>query len=579
MSRHRELKIERSKLVSEIDSLNSKINGYKDFIKVQQSLLDNMDNDMKEQIKKSSDLALKDEINKHTFKHCDILRKLQNKRDEIISNREKKLEKITYENYSAKAKKKLSIEDSVRKSEEIKEILDSKMGKRFSKELSRIIPSTKSFNSLSEIQDAFSEVEEMCSSLRDGVDVMGRLDSMVFSYDTSEMDKNTTITVVIVSLILCFGLIFFMPLIIAFLVIVICLNINKSIKFYNAMSIAKVLVSNVKKINQSIEDGIRNKVKSKRSEVENKFKLMLDGVEEKIDTVEELISDTTQEVTNDFVFNDSEIVESFKTKKDSYLEQIRINECNISDALTNIDSLKDKISNIDRLIMEEGRNIFETYYPPNGEFAERSSVYLDDFLLDIVDDEPILHELPRGSAVYFYKDESVMLNFLNLYLVSLYSRMETTSLYTRLIDQKYACTGFIDYNKISTMEQVIDKDSINALSETLNKEMMKRIKIIGSKHIDDYNRYMLADNSSPQPYYYVFDLFNKPNESDALLRQVLINGFKYGISYNLFLNVEDVDGDSKCIEFLRKNYSSYYYITDSGVSKKSSKFLDIFLEK
>ena len=578
MSRHRELKVERSGLQSEIEGLRNKISGYQNFIKVQESLLNNLDKEKEEQIKKTSAIELNKEIDKQTFKHREILRKLQNKRDEIISNRDKKLESITYENYSKKAKKKLSIDDSVKKSEEIKSILDEKMGKRFSRELSRIIPSTKSFNSLSEIQEAFGEVESMCSNLKGSSDIMGRLELMVFSYDTSDVDSSTMITVGVVSVVLLLIGIFFMPLLVVFLVTLVVMNVMKSIQFYKAMSIVKVLVSNVKKINQSIEDGIRNRVKSKRTEVENKFKLMLSGVEEKIATVEELISDTTQEVTNDFTFDDREIVDSFKTKKDSYLEQIKNNEINIQDANSSIKLLEEKISKIDLMIAEEGKNIFETYYPRNGEFENKSSVYLDDFLVDIVNDEPVVHELPRGSAVYFYKDESVMLNFLNLYLVSLYTRMQPTSLYVKLIDQKYACTGFIDYNKISTMEQIIDKDASKTLSETLNKEMMKRIKIIGSKHIDDYNKAMLEDNSSPQPYYYVFDLFNKPNDGDTLLRQVLINGFKYGLAYNLFLDVKDVEGDAKCVEFLEKNYSSYYYITDSGVSKKSSKFLSIFLK-
>ena len=578
MSRHRELKVEKSGLQSEIDGLRNKISGYQNFIKVQESLLNNLDKELEDQIKKSSDLALKKEIDKQTFKHREILRKLQNKRDEILSNRDRKLEKITYERYSEKAKKKLSIDDSVKKSEEVKSMLDEKMGERFSRELSRIIPSTKSFNSLNEVQEAFTEVETMCASLRGSNDIMERLELMIFSYDTSEIDSKSTATVAIVVVFLLLVGIFFMPLLILILIVLVVMNVMKSVKFYKAMSIVKVLVSNVKRINQSIEDGIRNKVKSKRTEIENKFKMMLDGVEEKIATVEELISDTTQEVTNDFAFDDREIIDSFKTKKDSYLEQIKNNEANITDANASIKLIEEKISKIDLMIVEEGKNIFESYYPRDGEFENRSSVYLDDFLVDIVNDEPVVHELPRGSAVYFYKDESVMMNLLNLYLISLYTRMQPTSLYAKLIDQKYACTGFIDYSKISTMEQIIDKDGIKNLSETLNKEMMKRIKIIGSKHIDDYNKAMLEDDSAPQPYYYIFDLFNKPNESDSLLRQVLINGFKYGIAYNLFLDVKDVEGDAKCVEFLEKNYSSYYYITDTGVSKKSSKFLSIFLK-
>lgn len=573
MSRHRELKSQRRKLTLEIEEIRSGIRRVEDNNKVYQITLDNLEDDFVKSVDKAEKAALADEINKHTFKHTEILGKLQNKREEILTNRDKKLENITYEKYAKKAKNKLSIEDSVKRSENIQSILEEKIGKRLSSELSRIIPSNRSFNTLTEIQDAFDELELISGKLGKDLDVVSRLEKIIFSYDTTEMEGNSSIAFVVVVLLIFICLMFFMPILVVGLVLLFCYNLHKSLVYYDAMSIAKVLVSNVNKINASIEDGIKNKVKSKRTEVENKFKSMLDKVDKKIETVEELISDTTAEIEADFNFNSSSIAENYKSRKDSTLEQIAKNNAQIDSYQAQIQEIENKIKAIDEEIAEEGKNIYGKYYPRNLEYEERSGLFLDDILLDIQDNEPILHELPRGSAVYLYKDESSLMKFMNLYLCSLISRMRLSSLYLKLFDVKYAGTKMLEYDDLETFELSTTKEMIKENVESLNQEMMKRIKIVGSKHIDDYNKAMIEDDGAPLAYYVVFDMFNKPSDSDSIQRQILINGFKYGLVYNLFLDIKEVEKDKKCLEFLLDNYAEYYYISDTNVSKKSSKFV------
>lgn len=573
MSRHRELKSQRRKLTLEIEEIRSGIRRVEDNNKVYQMTLDNLEDDFVKSVDKAEKAALADEINKHTFKHTEILGKLQNKREEILTNRDKKLENITYEKYAKKAKNKLSIEDSVKRSENIQSILEEKIGKRLSSELSRIIPSNRSFNTLTEIQDAFDELELISGKLGKDLDVVSRLEKIIFSYDTTEMEGNSSIAFVVVVLLIFICLMFFMPILVVGLVLLFCYNLHKSLVYYDAMSIAKVLVSNVNKINASIEDGIKNKVKSKRTEVENKFKSMLDKVDKKIETVEELISDTTAEIEADFNFNSSSIAENYKSRKDSTLEQIAKNNAQIDSYQAQIQEIENKIKAIDEEIAEEGKNIYGKYYPRNLEYEERSGLFLDDILLDIQDNEPILHELPRGSAVYLYKDESSLMKFMNLYLCSLISRMRLSSLYLKLFDVKYAGTKMLEYDDLETFELSTTKEMIKENVESLNQEMMKRIKIVGSKHIDDYNKAMIEDDGAPLAYYVVFDMFNKPSDSDSIQRQILINGFKYGLVYNLFLDIKEVEKDKKCLEFLLDNYAEYYYISDTNVSKKSSKFV------
>lgn len=573
MSRHRELKSQRRKLTLEIEEIRSGIRRVEDNNKVYQMTLDNLEDDFVKSVDKAEKAALADEINKHTFKHTEILGKLQNKREEILTNRDRKLENITYEKYSKKAKNKLSIEDSVKRSEEIQSILEEKIGKRLSSELSRIIPSTRSFNTLTEIQDAFDELEFISGKLGRDVDVISRLEKIIFSYDTTEMEGNSSIAFVVVVLLIFIGLMFFMPILIIGLVLLFCYNLHKSLVYYDAMSIAKVLVSNVNKINSSIEDGIKNKVKSKRTEVENKFKSMLDKVDKKIETVEELISDTTAEIESDFNFNSSSIAENYKSRKDSTLEQIAKNNAQIDSYQSQIQEIENKIKAIDEEIAEEGKNIYGKYYPRELSYEERSGLFLDDILLDIQDNEPILHELPRGSAVYLYKDESSLMKFIHLYLCSLISRMRLTSFYLKLFDVKYAGSKLLEYRPLDTFEASTTKEMIQENIKSLNEEMMKRIQIVGSKHIDDYNKAMIEDDGSPLAYYIVLDMFNKPSDSDSIQRQILINGFKYGLVYNLFLDIKEVEKDKKCLEFLLENYSEYYYISDTNVSKKSSKFV------
>ena len=188
------------------------------------------------------------------------------------------------------------------------------------------------------------------------------------------MEGNSSIAFVVVVLLIFICLMFFMPILVVGLVLLFCYNLHKSLVYYDAMSIAKILVSNVNKINASIEDGIKNKVKSKRTEVENKFKSMLDKVDKKIETVEELISDTTAEIEADFNFNSSSIAENYKSRKDSTLEQIAKNNAQIDSYQAQIQEIENKIKAIDEEIAEEGKNIYGKYYPRNLEYEE-SLVY------------------------------------------------------------------------------------------------------------------------------------------------------------------------------------------------------------
>lgn len=579
MSRHRELKAERRKLTIEISDLQQSIDRVNESNRLHKSTLDSLEGELEGSIDKAKKAALAEEINKHTYKHTEILGKLNNKREEILNNRNKKLSSITYEKFSKKTKDKLSIEDSLERSEKIKNELDEKMGKRLSSELIRIIPSNKGFNSLNEIQEAFDELELVSSKLASNKDFLGRIEKLVFNYDTTEMDKNSSVVFIVAVLFVFILLMFMMPLLVLVLAGLFIINIHKSMAYYRAMSVVKVLVSNVTKINNSIEEGIKNRVKSKTVEVENKFKSMLDKVDKKIATVEDLISDTTAEVEADFNFNTSGIMESFRSRKDSIVEQIARNDSQIESYNSQIESLSNRIREIDEEIREEGNNIFAKYYPEDLSYEERSFFYLDDILLDIQENEPILFELPRGSSIFFYKDEESIFKFMKLYLASLISRMQLTSLYVKNFDIKYAGTQLLEYSVLSTVEQFIDKDAIKNCIEGLNKEMMKRIKILGNKSIDEYNKFMIEDDSSPMAYHVIMDLFNKPSDSDSLQRQLLVNGFKYGLIYHLFLDVKEVEGDKKCLEYIKTNYSEYYYVSDAGVSKKSSKFLSTLAEK
>ena len=578
MSKHRELKNQKKAYLSQIDDLNLSIDRVVDANKVCHNMLKGIDSEQEKTIEETKKTTLANEINKHTFKHSEILSKLQKKKEEILSNKEKKLANITYEKFSKKTKDKLSVEDSIKRSEEIKSMLDEKIGKRLSSELSRVIPGNKGFNSLSEIQEAFIELESTAGKLGKSRDLLPRLESMVFSYDAGELDKNGTIMFLVVVLILLIMLIYSMPLLIIALSVLFICNVHKSLVYYHAMSIAKVLVSNVNKINSSIEEGIKNKVKSKQVEIEGKFQVMLDNVDKKISTVEELILDVTEEIERDFVFNDSSIIESYKSKKDSITEQVSRNDNQIKDYFSQIDTINEKIKEIDKEILAEGKNIFEKYYPPSGYVEEGSYIYLDDILLDIIDNDPLLLELPRGSAIYLYKDEQQMFNYLTLYLTSLYSRMVISSLYVKLFDFKYAGTKTINFASIESFSQVLNKEDVKSQIELLNKEMMKRIKILGSKQIDDYNKEMIEDDSAPLDYHIIIDLFNKPSDNGEQ-NQLLINGFKYGIVYNSFLNVKDIEGDEKMIDKIKSTYGNYYFIGDAGVNKKSSKFLDALKAK
>lgn len=544
-----------------------------------ESELQRLSSEQDNNIKTAYSLALKDQISKSTLKYENMISKLNNNREQLLTNKQKRLDNINYESYSDSVKSDVSIEDCMEKCNSIKETLMEKQGTRLFNVLTTFSDlQSPDLYSLEDIHEAFDDLDVKLRKLSNTNNFLNTVYTSVSDIKINSEDKVQVVSSLVMCAILFVLFLYFTPFFVLLLVFLLSYNLYKSYYMYNCLVFVGNIMNNLSFINDSIERGITAKMEEDKLHIDNKFKSKLMKIDENLDALDEKIIEITEAVTNSFTFNSDRIKDSFLIKEQSLKERISLLKSEYVDLNADISDLDKEISDVNMQIIKLSKSIFEQYYPTIPK--EKFQLYPNDMLFDIVDNKPNIFTLPTGSACFIFKSEDVMFDFITTYLTLLYSNLLCSSFNVHFYDSKYVGTKSIEFTKLKNFCVYSEKNGVKEDVTELRVEMGKRISLLGGDLIKDYNESMIKEESVPLSYHVVLDLFTDPNDFTEEYKQVLINGFNSGIIPMSFMLESDIEfSDSSRFKDVLPLYKDFYLVTSDVISKKSKIFFENKMKK
>lgn len=536
--------------------------------------LNQLNNELDNSIKTAYNLALKEEISKSTMKYDNMISKLSNNRDTVLSNKKRRLDNITYENYAPLVKDGLSVEECMDKCVKIKDTLKNQQGSRLHEMLSSHMNiESPDLYSLEDIHTAFNDLDFKLSKLSNAGGLLGKVHVFISGISVNEEDKVQTLSYFLACTVFILLFFYFTPLLVVLLIVLFSYNVYRSFYMYNCLAFVNGILTNLTTISDSIEEGIKSKMEEDRLVIEHKFKSKLDTIDNNIEKLESKIIEVTEDVTNSFHFNTDRIKESFLIKEKSLKERISLLKTEYINLSSGIEDIDKEILDLNQQIIKLSKSIYDQYYP--SDLSNKSSLYPIDLLFSIEDNKPNIFTLPTGSACFIFRDEEDMFNYITLYLMLLYSNMLCGSFTTHVYDTKYVGTNFIEFTRLNNLLCYSEYDNIKSDVEELRVEMGKRISVLAGTSILDYNKDMIKEESVPLSYHVVLDLFTDSDKISDEYKQLLINGFNTGIIFNSFILESDIDYGSNSKFFaMLPLFKDFYMVTPSGISKKSKVFFE-----
>lgn len=324
------------------------------------------------------------------------------------------------------------------------------------------------------------------------------------------------------------------------MLLVTTLNIYRSAIICNVIQLSKSISTQLDDIDSSIDALADKEYNNKIKDLEHSYNERVNKIDGKIDELKAASERITLEANTDFQFDDSQNKEVFNTVIGSYKSKDRdlaqtkgrieneISELSIryNQALemmnTIVGDLRDEYLNFDTVGEER---IFHTR-----------------FLLDIQDDSPVFFDHEMCSYLFLYDFDDDMVNFLRLVLIQLRIKLNPFNLNMVLIDTLMSGNGFLNFRSSDnpTFNVLYKEDDISEFTDSITNTMMTRLEM--SKNVEDFNKYnetLIADDSIPEAYYFVF--IRDPDNrilNDTLIKRMCLLGGKAGIFVHIFYNEE-----------------------------------------
>lgn len=562
----------KNRLLSELDSFKQDIQSRNREINQVQNELDSMDSTLRTSVESSKKEALKQEIKNGTKRFEEEIEDINSKRDILLSNKQKRLDSLTYENYSSKIKDSLSIDSCLDKCKSIYDLLEEKQGKRLNSTLfSSLPPRDISLNSLDDIQGVFDSIDWKLQILSKKLNLLDKLENLVFSLSMDFSDSKQIVLAIFLLAVLGIILVWFSPIMVLVMIGIVVYNVYTCSFICDCISILSAILSNLENIKSSIEQGIQAKIEEDRTTIETRFGSKLAMIDDKLDALENSILSESKRIEKEFVYDSTRLQENFKVKESSLKSKIVGLKNQIDGLQTRCKEIDMQVKDIDKKILELSKNIFSTYYP--NDLTNKSIFLPNDMLIDIVDNEPIISPLPKDSALIIFKTEEDLFSFTNLLLGLLYSNVKCSSFKLHYFDTKYMGSKSILYSSLDNFNVITEGKDLDDLLKELLSEMKKRIGFLMEKDIKSYNEEMLRESSVPLSYDVVLDFGLDSQKINGTYRQLLINGFSRGLTFYSLVYMDEIDmtGKGPFWEVLEL-YKEVYVLSPKGLSKKTPSF-------
>ncbi|WP_304427877.1 hypothetical protein [uncultured Clostridium sp.] len=514
-----------------------------------------LDNDRDREIEQDKALKLKILQDNATGELKKEIASLEQKRIDVQDEKVKTINSMDIEDYKRAYQYKLSgLDDVLQSIEKVPDLSKKYLGERLYNELEKNInqKNTKL------VTDNLNEITDRMNSLQSklgGIDYSRYLDwggciDKVFSNINPEKYENPTNIVayiIVWVVIMFFTSKFLFPILLVVFAGLSCYNVFKSKDILKAMKIAKVVNENKQEILDSVNKSIDDHMKDDVAEYEKEFKKVDDDLVAIINKKQGEINAICRKVSDDFTYDTAEVMQRFTNRKidmekqcDGLQEEISKNEIKLG-------NIREELVKLNIELKESIDTIVDCY--TSFDYKKDEKTQDCEFLVDMVNDTPIMYKHPLTSMFYLYKDLEESTEFIKLLMIQSMIRMNLRCYKPYIIDKSYMCSSFgmfiqEKWNNYVSMS-VNTKEESSTLTELIER-LQKRLRLFGGSSIEKYNDEKIKTESVPENYIWVFviepdiGLLNNPE-----FNQLLVNGSKHGIYVNIFISYEKFNQDRK----------------------------------
>lgn len=483
----------------------------------------------------------------------------EQKRIEAQDEKVKTIESVNIEDYQRAYQHKLSGLDEVMSSiEKVPDLSKKYLGERLYNELEKNI----SNKNTKLVTDNLNEISSRMDSLQGklgGIDYSRYLDwggfiDKIFSNINPEKFENPTNIVayiIVWVVVMFFTSKFLFPILLIVFVALSCYNVIKSKNILKAMKIAKVVNENKQAILDSVNKSINEHMQEDILEYEKEFAKVDEDLVAIINKKQEEVNNICRQVACDFVYDTTEVMQRFENRKLDMKKQAEGLKRDIEDKEIKLDNLREELVALNIQLKESISTVVDCY--TSFEYKKDEKIQDNEFLVDMVNDEPVMYKHPLTSMFYLYKDLGECTEFIKLMMIQSMIRMNLRCYKPYIIDKSYMCSAFgifIQEKWGNYVNLSVNTKEESATIVELIERLQKRLRLFGGSSIEKYNEEKIKTESVPENYIWVFiiepdlSLLNNPE-----FNQLLVNGSKHGIYLNLFTSYESFNQDKK--SFLR----------------------------
>lgn len=358
-------------------------------------------------------------------------------------------------------------------------------------------------------------------------------------------------------------------------------NIYRAKGILQSMQIAKSISDNRQAIMDSINNEIQNHMAEDRKYYEDEYKKIDDKLVKDINEKESEIQRLLQDVAFDFKYDSTEVDKRYNAKRSNIESQLSsVNKDKESHNVL-IDKANAELNELLEDLKSSMENIVDCY--TSMDYKKEEFVFDPEFLIDVVDTQPVMYKHPMGSILYKYNNLSDCNNFIKLMMIESIVRMNMRCYSPVLLDSSYMCSAFRimysdtwkGYIQMATSIKQI-QETISDLSISLNERFAK----FGGDTIDKYNAEKIRTGSVPFSYIWAFII--EPDQSildSEEMKQLMLNGYKVGIIINIFMSEDNIKEQSNRLLPVLSNLQYYGVITKNGILNRPKDGLKMFCSK
>lgn len=358
-------------------------------------------------------------------------------------------------------------------------------------------------------------------------------------------------------------------------------NIYRAKGILQSMQIAKSISDNRQAIMDSINNEIQNHMAEDRKYYEDEYKKIDDKLVKDINEKESEIQRLLQDVAFDFKYDSTEVDKRYNAKRSNIESQLSSVNKDKESHNTLISKANIELNALLEDLKSSMENIVDCY--TSMDYKKEEFVFDPEFLIDVVDTQPVMYKHPMGSILYKYNNLSDCNNFIKLMMIESIVRMNMRCYSPVLLDSSYMCSAFRimysdtwkGYIQMATSIKQI-QETISDLSISLNERFAK----FGGDTIDKYNAEKIRTGSVPFSYIWAFII--EPDQSildSEEMKQLMLNGYKVGIIINIFMSEDNIKEQSNRLLPVLSNLQYYGVITKNGILNRPKDGLKMFCSK